>query len=117
MLALVLLTLSAITPSVSYPFWIPLKILVGFPTQVVVTLKDSSLSVLLMDAIPRSMKLGFRMKTALLLKFIPHRELTPTLNTGANLQPTTLLKMSLGPLSSTKGPLVEVLSLSAFLIH
>ena len=51
------------------------------------------------------------------IKFIPQRELTSTLESFANLQLTTSLKMGLRPLYSEKIPLMEVLSFSALLVH
>ena len=66
------------------------------------TLIDPSFSVVLTDVIPRLMKFGFWVKTALLPKFIPQLNLTLTLESSANLQPTTVLRMGLRPLSSAK---------------
>ena len=60
---------------------------------------------------------GFWVKTSLLLKFTPQRKLMSTLELSANLQPITLLEMSLIPQSSSKNPSIEVLIFSEFLIH
>ena len=90
--ALVSLTLSAVASSISCPCRIPSYLPVGNTNLVVGTLPDPSVSVVLTDTIPRSIKFGFRVKTALLPKFIPQRELTSTLESTAYLQPTTLLK-------------------------
>ena len=117
MFALVLITLSAVASSISCTCQIPSKLLVGLPTLVVAALTDPSLSFVLKDAIPRLMMFGFRVKTALLLRFIPQLEFMSRLGTGANLQPTTLLKMGLRHLSSAKNLSMEVLSFFAFLIH
>ena len=63
------------------------------------------------------MTFGFWVKTALLLKFVPQRELMSTLELSEIFQPTTLLIIGLRPLSYAKSPLMEVLSFLAFLIH
>ena len=81
------------------------------------TLKDPSLSVVLTDVSTTLIKFEILVKMTLLPEFIPQRQLMSTLESSANLQPTTLLKMGLRPLSSAKKTLMEVLSFLAFLIH
>ena len=95
----------------------PVRDFVSLSTLVVGTLTNQSLSIALTDVIPRLMKFGFLVKTALPLNFIPQCKLTSTLETSADLQPTNLLKMGLTPLFSAKKSLMKVLSLSVFLIH
>ena len=95
MFALVSLTLSDVDSSISCPCQIQSGLLVDLPTLIVGSLTDPSLCVVLTDGSPRLMYFGFWMKTALLAKFIPQRELRATIELSEKFRPTTLLKMGL----------------------
>ena len=93
MFDLVFLTLSAVVSSISCPCQIQLDPPIGLTALYVGTLTDTSLSVVFTGATPRLIECRFWVNTALLQKFIPQHDLTSTLESSANLQKTTLLKM------------------------
>ena len=71
-------------------------------TLVLETLTDFSLSVVLVDARLKLTKFEFWARMASLLKSIPQHKLTLVLESWVNFQPTILLKIGVGPLSSAK---------------
>ena len=102
------LTLSAVDYSISCTCKSQLGLFSGLLNLVVGTLIDPSLSVMLTDANPKFTKFGFGAMTASLPRFIPQRELTSNLGSAVTLQPTTLLKLDVGPLCYAKKPSIEV---------